>query len=116
MIFLATFQLTLGTYSWVYLSQVACEEGLSLATFILWVAVLIITLTTGPMFDVMKPAGVFGFFSVSCILSFVYFFIFLKETKGLSRDESQCIYDKQRTVKGLKASLDTTEEQSLMDH
>lgn len=49
-IFLVFFQLTLGTYAWVYLGQVNCDEGLSIGTFILWLGVLILSVYTNKMF------------------------------------------------------------------
>lgn len=53
MLFLFFFQATLGTYSWVYLGQVACDEGLSIATGILWGCTLILSIWTNKMFEVM---------------------------------------------------------------
>jgi len=51
MMFLFTYQLTLGTFTWVYVPAVACEEGLSLGTGFLWGAVFVMTLVTNSMFD-----------------------------------------------------------------
>lgn len=84
--FLAVFQLTHGTYSWVYLGQVACDEGLSIATFVLWTFAMLISIYTGKMFDKMTSTGVFSFFAVCCYISWICFTILLRETKGLSRD------------------------------
>ena len=87
MIFLAFYQLTLGTYSWNYLGQVACEEGLSLATFALWLCVFILSVVTNMMFDKMLTYGTFAFFASCSYLSFIFFYFFMRETKGLSRDQ-----------------------------
>ena len=46
MVFLAVYQLTLGTYCWVYLGAVACDEGLSIGTGVIWFGVLILTVST----------------------------------------------------------------------
>lgn len=88
MIFLAVYQWTLGTYSWVYLPAVACDEGLSLGTGALWLTVFIISLITNSMFNGLGSAGTFFFFAGGSLVSCVFFFFFLKETKGLSREES----------------------------
>ena len=96
MIFLAFYQWTLGTYSWVYLPQVACDEGLSLGTATLWGTVFIISLTTNAMFDGLGSAGTFFFFAGGSLASAVFFFFFLKETKGLSRDECQKLYSRNK--------------------
>ena len=86
MVFLACYQWTLGTYSWVYLPQVACDEGLSIGTCLLWMTVFIISLITNSMFDGLGSAGTFFFFAAGCFVSTLFFFVFLKETKGLTRD------------------------------
>jgi len=91
-IFLVFFQLTIGTYGWVYLGQVNCDEGLSIGTFFLWLGCLILTIYTSKMFSVLGTAWTFSIFSGISLLSFVFFTIFLRETKGLSRDEAQRIY------------------------
>ena len=92
MIFLSVYQWTLGTYSWVYLPQVACDEGLSLGTATLWGTVFIISLTTNAMFDGLGSDGTFFFFAGGSLASAVFFYMFLKETKGLERDKCQKLY------------------------
>ena len=88
MVFLAVYQWTMGTYGWVYLPAVACDEGLSLGTAALWMSVFVISLTTNSMFNGLGSAGTFFFFAGMTFISFIFFFIFMKETKGMSRDES----------------------------
>ena len=87
-IFLTTYQLTLGTYGWVYIGQVACDEALSMATFTLWGFVLILSLVTDSMFSGLGNAGTFAFFSVCSLASSVFFFFFLREIKGMSREQA----------------------------
>lgn len=114
MLFLFVFQLTLGTYSWVYLGKVACDEGLSIGVGILWGSVLILSLVTNTMFDKLGNWGTFMFFAVCSLLSAVFFFFFLKETQGLSREECQVLYAPESAVKsdGKKTHdvLETEEE------
>jgi len=86
MLFLATFQATLGTYSWVYLGQVACDEGLAIATFFLWFFTLILSICTQWMFDTFESWGTFTIFAVCSYCAAIFFFIMLRETKGQSRD------------------------------
>ena len=88
MVFLAVYQWTLGTYTWVYLPAVACDEGLSLGTAVLWLTVFLLSLTTNSLFSGLGSAGTFFLFAGGSLVSALFFFIFLKETKGLSRDES----------------------------
>ena len=88
MCFLALYQWTLGTYSWVYLPAVACDEGLSIGTGALWGSVFIISLITNSMFNGLGTAGTFFFFASGSFLSAIFFFFFLKEIQGLTRDQS----------------------------
>ena len=102
MIFLTVYQWTLGTYSWTYLPSVACDEGLSLGTATLWGTVFIISLTTNSMFDGLGSAGTFFLFAGCTLVASVFFFFFLKETKGKSRDECQRLYAKNKDGVGRK--------------
>jgi hypothetical protein len=92
MVFLATYQLTLGTFTWVYLGQVASDEGMSIGVGSLWFFVLILAITTNSLFNGLGNAGTFFLFASFCLASTVFFFFFLRETKGLTRDECQKLY------------------------
>ena len=63
-----------------------------MATCMLWLGVLILSVYTGGMFKVMHNAGTFGFFSACTLISFAFFHFFLRETKGLSREQAQVLY------------------------
>ena len=97
-IFVIIFQLTIGTYAWVYLGQVNCDEGLSIGTLVVWTASLVIIITSSLMFDKMGTTGTFLFFACCSLASFAFFFLFLRETKGLSREEAQRLYSKADAV------------------
>merc|ERR1712060_104277 len=99
MLFLFTYQITLGTYAWVYLGQVSCDESLSIGVGALWFAVFIFSVVTNSMFDKMGSPGTFGFFAAGSFASAVFFYFFLKETKGKSREEQKNLYS------GVKGSV-----------
>ena len=88
MVFLASYQFTLGTYTWVYLGAVTCEEGLSMGTGCIWGGVVVISLITPTLMDKLETYGTFFLFAGGSLLSFVFFFFMLRETKGLTRDEA----------------------------
>ena len=94
MVFLASYQATLGTYTWVYLGAVACEEGLSIGTGCIWGGVVLISLITPTLMDDLQTYGTFFLFAGGSLLSCVFFFFMLRETKGLTRDEAQLVYSK----------------------
>uniref|UniRef100_A0A7S3I876 Major facilitator superfamily (MFS) profile domain-containing protein n=1 Tax=Favella ehrenbergii TaxID=182087 RepID=A0A7S3I876_9SPIT len=93
-IFLVFFQLTIGTYAWVYLGQVNCDEGLSIGTLVLWSGCLVISIYTQTMFTELHNTWTFLIFASISLASFIFFMLFLRETKGLSRDEAQNLYSK----------------------
>ena len=88
MVYLACFQWTLGTYTWVYLGAVACEEGLSIGTGCIWGGVVLISLITPTMMDKLETSGTFFFFAGSSLASCIFFFFMLREIKGLTREEA----------------------------
>ena len=90
--FTAVFQATQGTFTWVYVGQIACEEGLSIGTFVIWLGVLMLSIYTNKMFEVMGSIGTFGFFAGTCFAFWIFLTIVLKEIKGLSREECQVLY------------------------
>lgn len=92
MLFLSGFQATLGTYIWVYLGQVACDEGLSIATFAIWSIVLVCAVWTSSIFQALTSTGTFALFAVCCFLSSFGYSIYLRETKGLTREQAQMVY------------------------
>ena len=96
MIFLFTFQITLGTFSWVYIGAVTCDEGLSIGTFTLWFWVLILSIFTNKMFDTMQSWGTFLFFGLCSLVSGIFFQLQLREIKGLTRDQAQVVYSDKR--------------------
>ena len=81
MVFLAIYQWTLGTYTWVYLGAVASDSALTLASF-----VAIVPIFPASMFTKMGAPATFFFFGAGTFLFSAFFFCFLKETKGLTRD------------------------------
>ena len=84
----------MGTYSWVYLGQVACDEGLSIGSFVVWTGALVLTMFTNTMFTKLGSAETFGIFSVTTVCTCIFFYFMLRETKGLSRDEAMRLYAK----------------------
>ena len=66
------------------------------------------------MFDKMGNAGTFLFFACGSLASAVFFFFFLRETKGLAREDQQMLYapgskDKVADQEGTPASFKAKE-------
>ena len=60
---------------------------MSVATVVLWVAVSIVTATFLSLITWLTVAGVFFFYAVLCVLSFVYIRLYLPETKQKTLEE-----------------------------
>lgn len=75
-----TYQITLGSYFFVYVSQIAIETQNSVATFVLWTCVLILSLTTGAIISGLGIAGTFASFGIITLLGGIYFVYGLKST------------------------------------
>ena len=73
-IFLMIFQLTIGTYLWVYLGLVVCDEGLSIYSLVLWTFCLVISLSTPSMFTGLGSSGTFILFACSSLVSALLLF------------------------------------------
>ena len=92
MIDLFFYQITLGTYTWVYIGQVAEEKAASLAVFTIWFFVLVLALTTNAMFSGFGNQGTFWLFSGLTFAGAIIFIITIKETKGLNDDQIKHLF------------------------
>lgn len=86
-LFGCTYQLTLGSFQFVYFSQVAGESLNSIATFSLWSSTLIVNTLMPILIANLGAGGTFGVFAVCSVLGGVYTMCFMKDTKGLDKDQ-----------------------------
>ena len=63
MVHLAIYQLSMGTYMFVYVVQVAEERAQTLGIGVTWFFVTILTLTTNTLFETLGNAGTFWLFA-----------------------------------------------------
>ena len=92
MLDLFIYQITLGTYTWVYIGQVAQERSASLAVFTIWFFVFVLALTTNSIFAGLGNAGTFWLFSGMTIVGGILILITHKETKGLTDAEIKVLF------------------------
>ena len=92
MIDLFCYQTTLGSFTWVYIGQVAEEKAASLAIFNIWFFVFVLALTTNAMFNGLGNVGTFWLFSGLTIMGAFIFMITIKETKGLTDEEIKVLF------------------------
>ena len=77
---ITTYQITIGSYYFVYVSQVAIETQNSVAVFVLWTLVLIFSLITSSLIAALGIAGTFTFFASTTLIGGLYFIKMLKST------------------------------------
>eukprot|EP00347_Sterkiella_histriomuscorum_P020023 403339395 len=90
--FCATYQIFNGPIIWMYLSEVAVDQALAFTFLALWLAYLVIGISTPFMFTNIGVQGVFFMFGIISLLAAVFCYFFLKETRGLNDKEKKMLY------------------------
>jgi SP family arabinose:H+ symporter-like MFS transporter len=97
LIYVAAFGCTLGAVTWVYLSEIFPNRiralALSVATLSLWLADFVVTLTFPVMTSTLGTAATFGCYAVLCVAAFVFFSIYVRETRGRSLEEIETLFN-----------------------
>ncbi|MFW6290469.1 MAG: sugar porter family MFS transporter, partial [Mariniphaga sp.] len=87
----AFFAFGLGPTVWVVLSEIFPNRirgaAMSLATFMLWVACYLLTLTFPIFVERLNAANTFWIYAVVCITGFIVILKYLPETKGISLEQ-----------------------------
>ena len=104
MLDLFIFQATMGTYTWVYIGQVAEEKASSLAIFTIWFGTFILALITDSLFNSLGSQGTFWLFSGLTFVGAVFIILTIKETKGLTAEEIKVLYVPKKLRKQPKMS------------
>ncbi len=88
---IAFFAFGLGPTVWVILSEIFPNKirgaAMSVATFSLWVACYLLTLTFPILVDIFNTSNTFWIYAVICIIGFVVIYNLLPETKGISLEK-----------------------------
>lgn len=87
----AFFAFGLGPTVWVILSEIFPNKirgaAMSVATFSLWVACYLLTLTFPVFVEAFSAAVTFWIYAIICIVGFTVIFKYLPETKGLTLEK-----------------------------
>lgn len=99
----AFFAFGLGPTVWVVLSEIFPNKirgvAMSVATFSLWVACYLLTLTFPIFVEWFNSSNTFWIYAVICIIGFVVIFKYLPETKGISLEKLEKMLVKQPPIK-----------------
>lgn len=88
---IAFYAMSLGPVTWVLLSEIFPMKfrsiGLSICTFFLWVSSFLLTYTFPFLNESLSTGGVFGVYSLICLLGFIFLLKRIPETKGKTLEE-----------------------------
>ena len=85
------FEITLGPVFWLYVAEFLIPLSFSIAAFLSWLMIAIISLLA-PFMISWSSINTFFIYSGWCILGGIFCIVFLKETKGLSKLELVRLY------------------------
>ena len=94
--FITGFSFGFGPIPWLIMSEIFPTNvrgvASSIATQVNWFGVFIVTKFYENMTDSMHPYGTYWFFAAVCLVSVIYVFIFLPETKGKTLEEVRRLF------------------------
>lgn len=94
LLFTAFFEFSIGPILWLYLAEILPPAGLGIAVFLNWAVVILISLLTPIMISWSKVIT-FILYCAFCIVGGFFIIIFIKETKGKSKEELKNLYTEQ---------------------
>lgn len=88
-LYVCYFEFGIGPILWLYNAETMTDKGIGIAVFLNWTLTILIGLLTPQLMkpEVLNNSGTFGLFGGFCLAGFVFILIFIKETKGLSKDQ-----------------------------
>ncbi|BGP56569.1 hypothetical protein JCM8202v2_004194 [Rhodotorula sphaerocarpa] len=97
--FCISYALGLGNVAWVVQSEVFSQDlravGNGLATAVNWSANLIVSSTFLHLSHAATPAGAFLLYALTACFAFLFTWLYLPETKGLSLEEVRALFEAQ---------------------
>ena len=96
--YLATFAPGMGPMPWTINSEIFPQNfrstGVGITTMCNWVVNFLVSLTFLDLVDALTSYGAFWFYAGCGVLSFVFFYFMLPETKGLALEEIAVLFGK----------------------
>ena len=91
LVYVMAFAVSLGPISWLMIAEIFPTQvrglGASIATFFNWASNGLVAVTFLSLIDVLGKSGTFFIYFLSCILSLVFTYYFIPETKGCSLEK-----------------------------
>lgn len=113
LIFTAFFEWSIGPILWLYLAEILPSAGLSIAVFLNWAVVVAIGFLT-PIMIKASRVMTFSIYAVCCLVGGFFIIIFIKETKGLSKERLKTLYSPNGYSNQVTTVDDIGEEEELI--
>lgn len=95
---IASYAVSLAPVTWVLISEIFPNRirsaGVSMATFFLWLACYILTLTFPVIMDKFGGYTAFWIYAGICALGFLFVYFKVKETKGKTLEEMEAVFSR----------------------
>lgn len=93
LLFLFSFQNGSGAITWLYCSEIAVDVSLGVVGMTGYFCTFVVSLGTQPLINSkLHLAGTFMLFATINLLAGLWYFLFLKETNGLTDKEKKTLY------------------------
>lgn len=101
MTFIVIFGLTYGPIVWIFVAEILPDLGVGIAINLNWTWTFLIAQFFQPIAQAIGTPNTFLIFGVYCLAGLLVIIPFVKETKGLTREQIERLYQK-----GLNASTE----------
>jgi sugar porter (SP) family MFS transporter len=101
--YVSSFSLGMGSVTWVYIAEIFPLESkgisMSLATAVLWIGCICVTMSFLTLEKYLHASGVFWFYGALCIATFIFIHVYVPETKGRSLEEIQNTWNHDQVIR-----------------
>jgi Na+/melibiose symporter-like transporter len=96
-IFIIVFQVTLGPLVFIYLAEINSDSGFGVGMFFMFVHMTLLIGLAEYLTTWLGSDGVFGAFSIVCLIGALLMHVFVRETVGLTDKEKKKLYSRSAT-------------------
>ncbi|HEX5555577.1 MAG TPA: sugar porter family MFS transporter [Chitinophagaceae bacterium] len=102
---IASYAVSLAPVTWVLISEIfpnrIRSEGVAIATFFLWLACYILTLTFPVIMKQFGGYTAFWIYAGICVLGFLFVYFRVRETKGKTLEELESFFVSDKSARGV---------------
>ena len=92
-LFICTYNLTIGSTTWFYVSEVAGDIGMGFATSGQFISLIIVYFTNDKLLSSsIGASGIIFYYCIWCFIGALFCYKFVKESKGLTDAEKKSLY------------------------